>query len=88
MCSASGRGPHQIYHRLWSRLWRPRLRLLPSRRPTAEVTAIAEPTSPVAGERPHRYTHHEITVEDPWHWLEDEDYPTVDDEDVLAYLVA
>ncbi len=27
-------------------------------------------------------------MEDPWHWLEDEDYPTVDDEDVLAYLEA
>ena len=27
-------------------------------------------------------------MEEPWHWLEDEDYPTVDDEDVLAYLVA
>ena len=43
---------------------------------------------PVAGERPHSYTHHGITVEDPWHWLEDEDYPTVDDEDVIAYLEA
>ena len=53
-----------------------RLRLLPS------------PPPPVAGERPHSYTHHGITVEDPWHWLEDEDYPTVDDEDVLAYLEA
>ena len=27
-------------------------------------------------------------VEDPWHWLEDQDYPTIDDEDVLAYLEA
>ena len=27
-------------------------------------------------------------MEDSWHWLEDKDYPTVDDEDVLAYLVA
>ena len=27
-------------------------------------------------------------MEDPWHWLEGEDYPTVDDEDVLAYLEA
>ena len=27
-------------------------------------------------------------MEDPWNWLEDEDYPTVDDEDVLAYLEA
>ena len=27
-------------------------------------------------------------MDDPWHWLEDEDYPTVDDEEVLAYLEA
>ena len=27
-------------------------------------------------------------MEDPWNWLEDEDYPTIDDEDVLAYLEA
>ena len=62
--------------------------------PTPEVTSAptVEPapqaTPPVAGERPHSFTHHGITLEDPWHWLEDEDYPTVDDEDVLAYLVA
>ena len=85
MCSASGRGPHQIYHRLWSR---PTPEATPEPEPTPDATAAAEPTSPIAGERPHSYTHHEITVEDPWHWLEDEDYPTVDDEDVLAYLVA
>ena len=54
--------------------------------PTAEATP--EPSPPIAGERPHSYTYHGITVEDPWHWLEDEDYPTVDDEDVIAYLEA
>ena len=27
-------------------------------------------------------------MEDPWHWLEDEDYPTVDDEEVISYLEA
>ena len=45
-------------------------------------------TPPVAGQRPHSFTHHGITIEDPWQWLRDEDYPTVDDEDVLAYLNA
>ena len=45
-------------------------------------------TPPVAGQRPHSFTHHGITIEDPWHWLRDPDYPTVDDEDVLAYLNA
>ena len=43
---------------------------------------------PVADQRPHTYTHHGITIEDPWHWLRDKGYPTVDDADVLAYLVA
>ena len=43
---------------------------------------------PVAGQRPHSFTHHGITVHDPWHWLQDQDFPTVDDEDVLAYLEA
>ena len=43
---------------------------------------------PVADQRPHTYTHHGITIEDPWHWLRDNGYPTVDDAEVLAYLVA
>ena len=43
---------------------------------------------PVADQRPHTYTHHGITIEDPWHWLRDKGYPTVDDADVLAYLEA
>ena len=49
---------------------------------------MPEAAPPVAGERAHSYTHHGISVEDPWHWLEDDDYPTVDDEDVIAYLEA
>ena len=56
--------------------------------PTETPEATTDPTPPVAGQKPHSYTYHGITVEDPWHWLEDEDYPTVDDEDVLAYLEA
>ena len=60
----------------------------PTPAPTPEATPEPGLTPPIAGERPHSYTHHGITVEDPWHWLEDEDYPTVDDEDVLSYLVA
>jgi len=43
---------------------------------------------PVAGERPHRYVRHGVTIEDPWHWLRDAAYPTVEDPDVLAYLEA
>ena len=56
----------------------------PASTPTTD--AITEPVPPVAGERPHSFTQHGITIEDPWHWLRDADYPTVDDADVLAYL--
>ena len=56
--------------------------------PDDEPPEVVGPIPPVAGQRPHSFTHHGITVEDPWHWLEDEDYPTVDDADVLAYLEA
>ena len=43
-------------------------------------------TAPVAEKRPHSFTHHGITIEDPYHWLKDQSYPKVDDEDVLDYL--
>ena len=45
-------------------------------------------TPPVASERPYSFTRHGITVEDPWHWLRDPNYPEVGDADVLAYLAA
>lgn len=43
---------------------------------------------PIADRRPHAFSHHGITVEDPYHWLKDQSYPQVDDPDVLAYLEA
>ncbi len=43
---------------------------------------------PVAEQRPHSAEYHGIRVEDPYAWLRDTDYPTVDDQDVLAYLEA
>ena len=46
------------------------------------------PPPPVAEQRPHSFTRHGVTIEDPWHWLRDASYPVVDDEDVLAYLRA
>ena len=50
--------------------------------------ALAQMQPPIAATRPHSFTHHGITVEDPYHWLKDQGYPTVDDPDVLAYLKA
>ena len=46
------------------------------------------PSPPVAGQRPHSFTRHGVTIEDPWHWLRDPKYPTVEDAEVLAYLTA
>lgn len=43
---------------------------------------------PIAGQKPHESTHHGITLSDPWAWLRDPDYPTVDDADILDYLKA
>ena len=50
--------------------------------------AEQELTPPVAGQRPHGITHHGVTLEDPWHWLRDPGYPTVEDPGVLEYLNA
>ena len=41
-----------------------------------------------SSERPHEFTMHGVTVEDPYAWLRDQSYPVVDDEDVLDYLKA
>jgi oligopeptidase B len=47
------------------------------------------PTSPpVAEKREHSYTHHGITISDPYDWLYDKSYPEIDDEDVLDYVKA
>ena len=43
---------------------------------------------PRAHKRQYSYTHHGITVSDPYAWLRDPKYPTVEDEDVLGYLKA
>ncbi len=43
---------------------------------------------PVAEQRPYSFTVHGVTVEDPYHWLKDPNYPEVEDADVLGYLEA
>jgi oligopeptidase B len=45
-------------------------------------------TPPVAEKRPHSYTRHGYTVEDAYFWLKDQEYPKVEDADVLSYLKA
>ena len=56
-----------------------------------EETSVTTPVPaapPVAEKRAHSYTHHGITIEDPYHWLKDQSYPVIDDEDVLDYVKA
>jgi oligopeptidase B len=54
----------------------------------AAAPAVTEIKPPVAEKRPHSYSVHGITVEDPYDWLYDKSYPVVDDEDVLNHLKA
>ncbi|MBI1403211.1 MAG: prolyl oligopeptidase family serine peptidase [Porphyrobacter sp.] len=59
----------------------------------SRVTTPAKPAAsdmkpPVAEKRPHSYSHHGITIEDPYDWLYDKSYPVVDDADVLDYVKA
>lgn len=53
---------------------------------TTPAATIAHP--PVAAKKPHAFTHHGITVDDPYFWLRDPGYPEVADKAVLAHLEA
>jgi oligopeptidase B len=53
----------------------------------AKMTANL-PAPPKAEQRPYSYERHGVRIEDPYHWLKDQSYPTVDDKDVLDYLKA
>jgi oligopeptidase B len=46
------------------------------------------PSPPIAEKRSYSYERHGVTIEDPWHWLRDPEYPEVSDPDILAYLHA
>ena len=48
----------------------------------------ALPAAPVAEKRPHEMVLHGKTLSDPYHWLKDESYPVIDDQDVLDYVKA
>ncbi|MEO7169501.1 MAG: S9 family peptidase, partial [Sphingomonas sp.] len=49
---------------------------------------MTAPKPPVADRRPHSFTAHGITIEDPYAWIKDPGYPEVTDKQVLAYLEA
>ncbi|WP_374762958.1 S9 family peptidase [Yunchengibacter salinarum] len=55
------------------------------------MTILPAPASispPRAATRPHRESWHGRTIDDPYHWLRDPDYPNVQNPDILAYLEA
>lgn len=52
----------------------------------AKLTTL--PPAPIASQRPYQFEIHGKTLSDPWHWLRDQSYPVIDDEDVLAYVRA
>ena len=49
---------------------------------------MSETPAPIAPRRPHRHSYHGVDLDDPYYWLQDPNYPQVDDADVLAYLNA
>ena len=51
-----------------------------------KVVELTKP--PIAERREHSFTHHGVTVTDPYAWLRDPGYPNVTDEQVLDYLKA
>lgn len=46
------------------------------------------PPPPRAEQRPYSYECHAATIEDPYHWLRDPDYPKVEDAEILDYLTS
>ena len=57
--------------------------IMTEKSPETKLTA-----PPIAEQRPHSYTAHGVTIDDPYFWLKDQNYPKVDDADVLEYLKA
>nr|WP_147158916.1 S9 family peptidase [Novosphingobium sediminis] len=52
------------------------------------MTETTPAAPPVAAKKPHTFTHHGVTIEDPYNWLRDLGYPEVKDAEVLAHLDA
>lgn len=48
----------------------------------------AAKAAPLAPRKPYKAIHHGLERDDPWHWLRDTDYPSVKDDEILAYLKA
>ena len=42
--------------------------------------------APIATQIPHLVTHHSRSLDDHYHWLKDQNYPRVDDKNIIEYL--
>jgi len=51
---------------------------------TAKTDTQVQP--PIAEKRPHQYTVHGVTITDDYHWLRDQGYPKIENEEILAHL--
>lgn len=65
----------------------PRVTQQPSSSDTPSSTS-ASVQPPVAEKRAHSFTQHGVTIDDPYAWMRDPDYPVVDKPDILAHLEA
>ena len=56
--------------------------------PEAEFSRLTQlhVAAPVAKQIPFQQSHHGRTLNDPYYWLKDQGYPTVDDQPIIAYL--
>ncbi len=44
--------------------------------------------TPIAEKRPHQFTVHGVTITDEYHWLRDQGYPKIENNEILAHLEA
>jgi oligopeptidase B len=56
--------------------------------PAAPPSPKGPADPPQAARIAHSFSHHGITIEDPYHWLKDDGYPEVSDPEILRYLQA
>ena len=49
------------------------------------IKQISSP-APIAETKNYQQQYHDQTLQDPYNWLKDPEYPTVEDEQILDYL--
>jgi oligopeptidase B len=64
------------------------LAALPFQPAMAQRAEMTDIKPPVAAKKPHSTTRHGITIDDPYAWMRDPGYPTVDDAEILDHLKA